>query len=99
MKNQKLRLDELKVQSFITDFDKDEAQTQEINGGFGPPDTTLCLPPTFLPNCDRFTITFTDNTITNNTITKPTLCNNSCFAYTCNYAFCLPDFTDGYLLK
>ncbi|KAA5541585.1 pinensin family lanthipeptide [Adhaeribacter rhizoryzae] len=35
MKNQKLKLDQLKVQSFVTDFDKEQNQTQEINGGTG----------------------------------------------------------------
>jgi len=33
MKNQKLNLDELKVQSFVTDFDKEQEQTQDVNGG------------------------------------------------------------------
>jgi hypothetical protein len=33
MKKQKLRLDELKVQSFVTHFDKQQNQTQDINGG------------------------------------------------------------------
>ncbi len=33
MKNHKLKLDELKVQSFVTDFDKEQGQTQEVNGG------------------------------------------------------------------
>ncbi len=33
MKNQKLKLDELKVQSFVTDFDKQQDQTKEVNGG------------------------------------------------------------------
>ncbi len=34
MKNQKLKLEELKVQSFVTDFDKAQDQTQEVNGGY-----------------------------------------------------------------
>ncbi len=34
MKNQKLNLDKLKVQSFVTSFDKELDQTQEINGGY-----------------------------------------------------------------
>jgi hypothetical protein len=34
MKNQKLKLDELKVQSFVTSFDKEHDQTQELNGGY-----------------------------------------------------------------
>jgi hypothetical protein len=33
MKNQKMKLDELKVQSFVTDFDKQQDQTKEVNGG------------------------------------------------------------------
>ena len=33
MKNQKLKLDELKVQSFVTDFAKTQDQTQEVHGG------------------------------------------------------------------
>jgi hypothetical protein len=33
MKNQKLKLDEFKVQSFVTSFDKELDQTREINGG------------------------------------------------------------------
>ncbi|GEO02904.1 hypothetical protein AAE02nite_05680 [Adhaeribacter aerolatus] len=33
MKNQKLNLDELKVQSFVTDFNKEQEQTQDVNGG------------------------------------------------------------------
>lgn len=33
MKKQKLKLHELKVQSFVTQFDREHAQTQEINGG------------------------------------------------------------------
>jgi hypothetical protein len=33
MKKTKLKLDELKVQSFVTSFDKEQNQTQEIYGG------------------------------------------------------------------
>jgi hypothetical protein len=33
MKTKKLKLDELKVQSFVTDFAKEHNQTAEINGG------------------------------------------------------------------
>lgn len=33
MKNQKLKLDELNVQSFITGFARDQHQTAEVNGG------------------------------------------------------------------
>jgi hypothetical protein len=33
MKSPKLKLDELKVQSFVTQFDKAEDQTREVNGG------------------------------------------------------------------
>jgi hypothetical protein len=33
MRKQKLKLDELKVQSFVTHFDKEQNQTQEMNGG------------------------------------------------------------------
>ena len=33
MKKQKFNLDELKVQSFVTEFDKADDQTNEIQGG------------------------------------------------------------------
>lgn len=33
MKNQKLKLEELKVQSFVTDFAREQSQTAEVNGG------------------------------------------------------------------
>ncbi len=33
MKNQKLKLEQLKVQSFVTKFTKEQHQTKEINGG------------------------------------------------------------------
>ncbi|MDO1446728.1 pinensin family lanthipeptide [Rhodocytophaga aerolata] len=33
MKNQKLTLEELNVQSFVTDFAREQNQTAEINGG------------------------------------------------------------------
>ena len=58
MKNQKLKLDDLKVQSFVTDFDKEQGQTQEINGGTG---RTYCLEPTQLIFCDGPRITITRN--------------------------------------
>ncbi|GEO02903.1 hypothetical protein AAE02nite_05670 [Adhaeribacter aerolatus] len=56
MKNQKLKLDELKVQSFVTDFDKEQGQTQEINGGTG---RAYCIDPSQLIIClgPRLTIT------------------------------------------
>jgi hypothetical protein len=42
MENQKLKLDDLKVQSFVTDFGKEQNQTREINGGASFPD--YCIP-------------------------------------------------------
>lgn len=43
MKTQKLNLDDLKVQSFVTSFDPEQAQTQDINGGYWQ----LTIPVTF----------------------------------------------------
>lgn len=56
MQNQKLKLDELKVQSFVTDFDQEQGQTQEVNGGTGRP---YCLDASQLVYClgPRLTIT------------------------------------------
>jgi hypothetical protein len=53
MKNQKLKLDELKVQSFVTDFDKTQDQTQEINGG--ATDIQYCLKNIVLYELPKFT--------------------------------------------
>lgn len=75
MKNQKLKLHELKVQSFVTDFDKEQGQTQEINGGTG---RVYCIDPSQIIICQGPRLTITRNI--------------SCFAATCNYALCNPDF-------
>jgi hypothetical protein len=62
MKKQKLKLDELKVQSFVTDFEKEKGQTQEVNGGGTYPN--ICVVTIVTLACPVYTTTKTILTTT-----------------------------------
>ncbi len=42
MKSKKLKLEDLKVQSFVTEYDKKSGQTIDVKGGFEPTNTQYC---------------------------------------------------------